>query len=209
VAGKYRQAIREGRLALVSACAPEASFHIGNAMARNKLLYALADWSLVVCAETDKGGTWSGAQENLQKGWTPLLVRTGAEVPEGNTRLLEEGGLSLDEAEVRQDTGGLRELLEQAVRRRERLAATAKEVAEAAATADPAGAFWEHQVWPTIAGICRARGSLNEQDLVGALGIEKAQGKAWLKRAVEERKLRKLGRPVRYRLAERSLFEEG
>jgi hypothetical protein len=40
------------------------------------------------------------------------------------------------------------------------------------------------------------------------LGIEKSQAKAWLKRALEEKKVRKLSKPVRYRLAERSLFGE-
>jgi predicted Rossmann fold nucleotide-binding protein DprA/Smf involved in DNA uptake len=49
VAGKYRAGIKEGRLTLVSACDPNASFNVGNAMGRNKYIYALAAplWSVV------------------------------------------------------------------------------------------------------------------------------------------------------------------
>jgi len=47
VAGKYRTGIKEGRLTLVSACDPNASFNVGNAMGRNKYIYALADRALV------------------------------------------------------------------------------------------------------------------------------------------------------------------
>ena len=38
VAGKYRTGIKEGRLTLVSACDPNASFNVGNAMGRNKYI---------------------------------------------------------------------------------------------------------------------------------------------------------------------------
>jgi len=118
VSGKYRQAIREGRLVLISACIPEARFHIGHAMARNKLIYALSDWALVVSAETDKGGTWAGARENLKYNWVPLLVRDGTDVPPSNKKLIQEGGCSLDEAEVRHRREDLRTLLQQTCRNR-------------------------------------------------------------------------------------------
>lgn len=213
VSGKYRQAVREGHLVLMSACVPEAHFQTGNAMARNKLIYALSDWALVVCCEEGTGGTWAGATENLKHGWTPVLVRTGAEVKEGNTRLLEEGGLLLDEDKVRDFKGDLRELLREAARPTAREAAAqdsggSDEAGTAVAETNTAASFWEQQVWPTIAEILRSQRKLNEQQLMETLGIEKAQAKAWLKRALEEKKVRKLSKPVRYRLAERSLFGE-
>ena len=46
VSGKYRPGIRERQLALVSPFSPEASFNVGNAMSRNKTIYALADFAL-------------------------------------------------------------------------------------------------------------------------------------------------------------------
>lgn len=89
--GKAREAIQDGRLALVSAFDPEAGFNVGNAMQRNKQIYALADFGLVVSSGYNEGGTWSGAIEQLEKlHLTPLFVRDG-DVPDGNRQLLRRG----------------------------------------------------------------------------------------------------------------------
>jgi predicted Rossmann fold nucleotide-binding protein DprA/Smf involved in DNA uptake len=91
--GKAREAIQDGRLALVSAFDPEAGFNVGNAMQRNKQIYALADFGLVVSSGYNEGGTWSGAIEQLEKlHLTPIFVRAG-DVPEGNRQLLRRGAL--------------------------------------------------------------------------------------------------------------------
>jgi len=97
VARKYRAAIREGRAVFISPFDPDAGFNVGNAMNRNKLIYALSDLAVVVSATLEKGGTWSGAVENLQREWVPLFVR--AEEPQlpGNRRLIELGGYSVDQ----------------------------------------------------------------------------------------------------------------
>lgn len=96
VARKYRAALREDRLVFISPFDPNAGFNPGNAMQRNKLIYALSDFALVVSASLEKGGTWNGATENLKHGWVPLFVR--AEEPQlpGNRRLIELGGYSVD-----------------------------------------------------------------------------------------------------------------
>lgn len=75
-----RRYILDGNLLLVSAYDPSASFNVGHAMQRNKLIYALADVSLVVSSEVNKGGTWAGASEQLDKlRYVPVFVRsTGA-----------------------------------------------------------------------------------------------------------------------------------
>ena len=57
VSSQYRDALREERLVLVSPYAPRAGFNVGNAMGRNKLIYALSDWTLVVSSDAGKGGT--------------------------------------------------------------------------------------------------------------------------------------------------------
>jgi len=46
-----RGGLQQGRLTLVSPCAPEAGFDDGQAMAHNKYLYALADRAVVIDAE--------------------------------------------------------------------------------------------------------------------------------------------------------------
>jgi predicted Rossmann fold nucleotide-binding protein DprA/Smf involved in DNA uptake len=91
VAGKYRAGIKEGRLTLVSACDPNASFNVGNAMGRNKYIYALADRALVISCSVGTGGTWAGAIEALEKiKDVPIFVLDNA-VPEGNRQLLKRG----------------------------------------------------------------------------------------------------------------------
>lgn len=46
-------------------------------MARNKLIYCLAEYAVAVESSLEKGGTWAGAIENLKAGWVPLLARPG------------------------------------------------------------------------------------------------------------------------------------
>ncbi len=88
---KAREAIAEKRLMFISHCHPSARFMVGNAMARNKLIYALSDYTLVVNAEYKKGGTWAGATEELRrKKSRPVFVRVDKNVPKGNLKLLEE-----------------------------------------------------------------------------------------------------------------------
>jgi predicted Rossmann fold nucleotide-binding protein DprA/Smf involved in DNA uptake len=63
-------------------------------MQRNKYIYALADFGLVVSSGFNEGGTWSGAIEQLEKlRFTPVFVRAGDGVPEGNRQLLRRDAL--------------------------------------------------------------------------------------------------------------------
>jgi predicted Rossmann fold nucleotide-binding protein DprA/Smf involved in DNA uptake len=95
-AGNAREPIREGRLTLVSPFDPEAGFNVGNAMARNKVIYALADYGVVVSSGYHEGGTWSGAVEQLERfKLVPMFVRDQPDVPEGNVRLRNMGAHAL------------------------------------------------------------------------------------------------------------------
>ena len=64
---EHRDGLLEDSLVLVSPYDPKAGFDVGNAMARNKLIYALADAALVVESAHKQGGTWYGAVEQLDK----------------------------------------------------------------------------------------------------------------------------------------------
>jgi predicted Rossmann fold nucleotide-binding protein DprA/Smf involved in DNA uptake len=97
VSSKYRNHITQKHLALISPYDPEAGFSVGNAMGRNKHIYALADYSLVVCSDLAKGGTWAGAIEALEKRpATPVFVRNVISLP-GNQELLRRGAKSFPE----------------------------------------------------------------------------------------------------------------
>ena len=100
---KYRQYLEGGGLVLVSPFNPDAGFSVRQAMDRNKLIYCLSDVGFVVQSET-KGGTWSGARENLRKKWVPLWVKRTAEKGSGNERIHEAGALwapnNVDEIDI-------------------------------------------------------------------------------------------------------------
>jgi len=90
----FRGAIASGKLLLLSPYHPEASFSVGAAMGRNKLIYALSDFALVVSSDYKKGGTWAGAEEELKRNRPlPVFVRMEGGIPEGNKRLAALGAL--------------------------------------------------------------------------------------------------------------------
>lgn len=80
---EHRNLLLDGQLVLISPYDPSAGFNVGNAMQRNKLIYALADASLVVSSDLNKGGTWTGAVEQLDKlKFVSVYVRsTGGSTP--------------------------------------------------------------------------------------------------------------------------------
>ena len=90
LSSSYRDAIVDRRLLLISPFNPNARFSIGNAMARNKYVYALSSFSLIISAEMEKGGTWAGAIEELKrKNRSKVFVRAEGNIPRGNQGLLK------------------------------------------------------------------------------------------------------------------------
>jgi len=88
-----RQFLLDGRLVLVSSALPSDGFAVGRAMERNKYIYCLAEYAIVVATDAQKGGTWTGAIENLRHGWgVPLFVRSEPGSPPGNEQLLAYNG---------------------------------------------------------------------------------------------------------------------
>ena len=126
VSRKYREGIRSGQLTLISPCNPEACFNVGNAMGRNKYIYALAEYAVVVSSDCETGGTWAGAAEELRReGGRPVFVRAGSSVPKGNTELLRKGAKPLSADAL---TAGLKDALNAAIASRaEALAVPSKE----------------------------------------------------------------------------------
>ena len=88
---KWRKGLMDGHTVLISPFYPEAGFNAGNAMARNKYIYCLADSSLVIHSG-QKGGTLNGAEENLKKVWVPLWVKQTADKDAANADLATKGG---------------------------------------------------------------------------------------------------------------------
>jgi len=94
VSMKYRSGLREGRVALISPYDPSAGFNAGNAMNRNKHVYALADHALVINSSYEKGGTWAGAKEELKRAnKIPVWIRLEGDIPQGNHQLVKLGAI--------------------------------------------------------------------------------------------------------------------
>ena len=89
-----KEALSRGDLCLVTPYAPNAGFFVGAAMGRNRLIYCLADYAIVVASDAETGGTWAGATETLKNKWVPVFVLEHNAMPEGNKLLLQKGALA-------------------------------------------------------------------------------------------------------------------
>lgn len=89
-----RDYLISGNMVLISAYDPSAGFSVGHAMQRNKLIYALSDASLVVNSDLNKGGTWAGALEQLDKlHYVPVFVRSSGTHSDGLEALQYRGAI--------------------------------------------------------------------------------------------------------------------
>lgn len=90
----HREMLMDGKLVLISPYDPGAGFNVGNAMQRNKLIYALSDAALVVNSDHGKGGTWAGAVEQLDKlRLVPVYVRSDGAESKALVALQQKGAL--------------------------------------------------------------------------------------------------------------------
>lgn len=193
VNNKYRSSIQEGRLTLVSSYDPEAGFNTGNAMGRNKYIYALADYALVVNSSFGKGGTWAGAVEALsQLQEIPVFVRLEGAVSEGNQQLHNQGAKSFP-AEPWNDS--LRELLTKAALWIEPIQIKAETTTqETILDVHPQDIY--QAILPFI--LNHLQQPKDVKSLAECLDVRPSQMQDWLNKAVNEGKVRKINRPVAY-----------
>lgn len=90
--------ILAGRLLLYSATSPfsvkSKQKFVGNAMERNKFIYAHSNATVVVKSDYEKGGTWAGAIEAIKNKWSTVYVWDN-KTYKGNQGLIERGGIAL------------------------------------------------------------------------------------------------------------------
>ena len=197
VNSQYRDAIVDRRLVLVSPYTPTAGFTVGQAMGRNKLIYALADWALVVDSSVESGGTWAGAVENLRKFKVPLFVRDGEDVPEGNQRLLQEGGIPLDDSALRR--ASLKETLNQLVGHQTSVRASNGPEPPLAGNGFSGESIFD-AVWPQIEKRLSSPCALKVlKDELGPL-VTSGQVERWLRHAEDLGLVERKGRPLHYHL---------
>lgn len=191
-----REHLLAGKLTLVTPLHPSMKFSVAAAMGRNKLIYGLATWAVVVASDSERGGTWAGAVENLRANWIPLFVRDGEGVPAGNRELLARGGRPLVLEDLPRDAA-----LWFDSHQRQPEAAIVREaapsyVAGPAATADAAGADLFPDVWPQMAAYLVEPRTYDQ--VADWFGLEGTQAKAWLARALSAGLVQRLSNPVRF-----------
>ena len=86
-------ALVRGDLCLATPYQPNAGFSVGAAMGRNRLIYSLADFAIIVASDAESGGTWAGAVETLKNRWIPIFALEHENMPEGNKLLIQKGAL--------------------------------------------------------------------------------------------------------------------
>ena len=225
-----RNLLMDGLLVLISPYDPSAGFNVGHAMQRNKLIYALADAALVVSSDYEKGGTWAGAVEQLEKlRLVPVYVRSNGETIKGLDALRRKGALPWPnpetpealagalaiEASPKKDAPGQNEL-SFSVREEPK---QVYEVPPGSLPSDDSVApkSLESRLTPADALFAKVRELLEKMtipktvaEVAADLHVSKSQAREWLQRLVEEGVLEKLSRPVRYRSVseQASLFDQ-
>ncbi len=198
---RFRDAIIRGNLALVAATNPEAGFNVGTAMGRNKYIYCLADAAVVVHSGT-KGGTWSGANENLKKHWIPLWIKETSDLDAGNHTLLRKTGArqlpsQLDQfvftsifASDTQPSGTAADDLP---------GEQPQELHITPAAPPPVGEISFYELFVRKLPELCWDSPCRPDELREILRLTQAQLDVWLKQAVADGHLDKLTKPVRYR----------
>ncbi|MCY4186064.1 MAG: DNA-processing protein DprA [Rhodobacteraceae bacterium] len=179
---KYRKYLLSGDLVLTSPFNPESGFNVGNAMARNKYIYCLADAAIVVNSKTGKGGTWTGAIEGLKSKWVPVWVQKKEFKKTGNIDLFERGAVWLPN-----NLSSFRGLIE-------------------VDTTQPSEPDLYELFLKKLLTLLKAK-PLERIQIETEFKLHPDQTKEWLKQVEKDGVTRKRVNPVRYELQSLSLFD--
>lgn len=94
---EVRKLVHNGELCIASPYAPDAPFRAGNAMGRNKIVYALSQVTFVVASDEGSGGTWAGAKEALDRQYASVAVWVGDGATDGNHALVRRGATPISD----------------------------------------------------------------------------------------------------------------
>ena len=91
----YYKPLVGGDLLVLSVFPPKATWNTGFAMARNPIIYGLAN-EIYVAESSEKGGTWSGAIDGLKKGRNIYVRSVTEKENNANQLLIKKGGIAID-----------------------------------------------------------------------------------------------------------------
>lgn len=91
----YYKQIVDGDVLVLSTFHPKANWATGLAMARNPIIYGLAD-EIFVAESSEKGGTWSGVIDGLKKGRKIFVREPDLKEKNANNLLIQKGAVAVD-----------------------------------------------------------------------------------------------------------------
>ena len=195
---KYRNYLLSNDLVLTTPFNPEAGFNVGNAMSRNRYVYCLADAAVVASSTPNRGGTWNGAVEDLKADWVPLWVKRTHSEKSGNPHLVRRGARWIPD-----ELPALEHLLN----------SSSAETCEAAKVDHPLLATSDdpisdnapeqreedfYKLFQNRVLTITENGPLKPDEIALCLKLQSSQVKTWLNQGVDDGKITKLTRPVRY-----------
>jgi DNA processing protein len=92
---KYYKQIVDGDVLVLSTFFPKAPWQAEFAMARNPIIYGLAD-EIYVAESSEKGGTWSGVVDGLRKNRTIYVRKPEPSEITANNLLIQKGAIAVD-----------------------------------------------------------------------------------------------------------------
>lgn len=91
----YYKQIIDGDVLVLSTFFPKAPWKAELAMARNPIIYGLAD-EIFVAESSEKGGTWSGVVDGLRKGRKIFVRKPESNEKNANLILIQKGAVPVD-----------------------------------------------------------------------------------------------------------------
>ena len=91
----YYKQIVDGDVLVLSTFHPKAVWSAGLAMARNPIIYGLAN-EIFVAESSEKGGTWSGVIDGLRKGRKIYVRKPELDEQNANNILISKGAIPVD-----------------------------------------------------------------------------------------------------------------
>ena len=206
---EHRNFLMDGQLALVSPYDPAAGFNVGPSMQRNKLIYALSDAAIVVNSDYEKGGTWAGAVEQLEKlRLVPVYVRSNGETGKGLEALRRKGALPWPDPETPEALGEVLAVVmspRRAAPGQAELISSIRDEPEQAHIPQATGLSAESPLTPADELFAKVRELLGNMEtprtiaeVASELGVSKSEARRSLQRLVQEGLIYKHSKPVKY-----------
>lgn len=199
---EYLKPILAGKLLVFSVVSPDLGFSVASAMNRNKYIYALAKKTFAIAADLNKGGTWAGATEAIKKKWGKVFV-LNTERYSGNKALINAGASSFSSV-TELDFSNLNQKVEENSVMENLFAQSTDTkiymVSDNVSNYNQEIGLASEQIYRAVLPIIKGylKNEHTKPDIIKALNIVPKQADEWLKKAIDDKQIKKLMKPIRY-----------